>query len=103
MTVVSNKKSSRYALAGDADVIALAGRAHRAFPDQPLLGTDIVRDVDSGELYVIECNPRGDTWYISSDTGRLIERANGVDFAAQFEALEAAAGVLIAQARARAR
>ncbi|HEY5636715.1 MAG TPA: hypothetical protein VIS77_07400, partial [Burkholderiales bacterium] len=67
ISVVSNKKDSRYALCDDADVIALARRAHGAFPDQPLLGTDIVRDADTGTLYVIECNPRGDAWLISSD------------------------------------
>jgi len=103
ISVVSNKRDSRYTLAFDADVIALAEQAHRAFPDQPLLGTDIVRDAESGELYVIECNPRGDAWLISSDMGRLIERANGLDFGAQFDALEVATEVLTAEARARAR
>lgn len=102
ITVVSNKKDSRYQLASDADVIALAERAHRAFPEQPLLGTDIVRDADNGELFVIECNPRGDAWLISSDMGRMIEQANGLDFAGQFGALELAAGVLIRETRTRA-
>lgn len=103
ISVVSNKRDSRYALAFEADVIALAERAHRAFPEQPLLGTDIVRDADSGELFVIECNPRGDAWLMSSDMGRLIERANGLDFAAQFGALEVAAEVLLRELPARAR
>lgn len=102
ITVVSNKQDSSYALARDADVIALAERAHAAFPDQPLLGTDIVRDADTGELQVIECNPRGDAWLISSDMGRMIERANSLEFAAQFGALEVATGVLVAETRARA-
>ena len=86
----------------DADVIALAERAHAAFPDQPLLGTDIVRDADSGALYVIECNPRGDAWLISSVMGRMIEQANGLDFAAQFGALEIAARTLAEETRRRA-
>lgn len=102
ITVVSNKKDSRYTLAFDADVLSLAGSAHAAFPDQPLLGTDIVRDADSGALYVIECNPRGDAWLISSVMGRMIEQANGLDFAAQFGALEIAAQVLAAETRRRA-
>lgn len=102
ITVVSNKKDSHYALAFDADVIALAERAHAAFPEQPLLGTDIVRDADSGALYVIECNPRGDAWLISSDTGREIQQANGIDLAAQFNALEVATEVLMRETRARA-
>jgi len=103
ISVVSNKRDSSYTLADDAGVIALAEKAHGAFPDQPLLGTDIVRDADSGELHVIECNPRGDAWLISSDMGRIIESANGLDFGAQFSALEVAAQALIEEARARAR
>lgn len=102
ITVVSNKKDSRYTLAFDADVISLAERAHDAFPDQPLLGTDIVRDADSGALYLIECNPRGDAWLISSVMGRLIEQANGLDFAAQFGALEIAAEALARETLIRA-
>ncbi|MGH8704500.1 MAG: hypothetical protein ACREUO_03675 [Burkholderiales bacterium] len=94
ITVVSNKKDSRYELASDQDVIRLAQAAHAAFPDQPLLGCDIVRDADSGALYVLECNPRGDAWLISSHMGRSIEAANGLDFAAQFGALGIAAEVL---------
>lgn len=103
ITVVSNKTDSRYELAYDLDVIALAERAHAAFPDQPLLGTDIVRDFDTGELWVIECNPRGDAWLISSDMGRLIERANGLEFAGQFDAIEVAAEVLMRETHVRAR
>ena len=103
ITVVSNKQNSRYELAFDGDVIALAEKAHGAFPEQQLLGTDIVRDADTGELWVIECNPRGDAWLISSDMGRMIERANGLDFSSQFGALDVAAEVLAAETSARAR
>lgn len=88
ITIVSNKKSSHYTLAYDEDVIDLAERAHAAFPDQPLLGSDIVRDADTGEIFVLEASPRGDTWYMSSDTGHEIQEANGVDFMNQFNALE---------------
>lgn len=102
ITVVSNKKDSRYTLAAEADVIALAERAHAAFPDQPLLGTDIVRDADSGALFVLECNPRGDAWLISSVMGRMIEQANGLNFAGQFGALEIAAEVLARETALRA-
>ena len=103
ITVVSNKVDSTYRLVRDADVIALAEKAHAAFPEQPLLGSDIVRDADTGNLYVIECNPRGDAWLISSDMGRMIEAANGLDFKGQFGALEIAAQALIEESRIRAR
>ncbi len=103
ITVVSNKTDSVYRLARDIDVIALAEQAHAAFPDQPLLGTDIVRDADTGKLYVIECNPRGDAWLVSSDMGRMIEAANGLDFMGQFGALEVATQTLVRETRTRAR
>jgi hypothetical protein len=103
ITVVSNKRDSTYTLARDADVLALAAQAHAAFPEQPLLGTDIVRDADTGSLHVIECNPRGDAWLLSSDMGRMIEQGNGLDFAGQFGALEIAAETLASETRARAR
>jgi hypothetical protein len=103
ITVVSNKTDSTYRLARDADVISLAEQAHAAFPDQPLLGIDIVRDADTGKLYVIECNPRGDAWLVSSDMGRMIEAANGLEFKSQFGAIEIAAETLIRETRSRAR
>ena len=103
ITVVSNKTDSSYRLARDTDVIALAEQAHGAFPDQPVLGVDIVRDADTGKLYVIECNPRGDAWLVSSDMGRMIEAANGLNFADQFGAIEIATETLMQETRSRAR
>lgn len=102
ITVVSNKRDSNYTLADDQDVINLAEKAHLAFPEQPLLGTDIVRDADSGELYVIECNPRGDAWLISSVMGRAIEQANGLNFSGQFDALKISAATLVRETLQRA-
>lgn len=99
ITIVSNKMGSTYRLSNEADVIALAERAHTAFAGQPLLGTDIVRDVESGELFVLETNPRGDAWLMSSDTGRSIQADNGIDFAAQFGALDIAVEALISNTR----
>ena len=48
------------------DVVALARRVHDAFPNVPLLGTDILREHGTGKLFVIECNPGGNTWHFSS-------------------------------------
>lgn len=102
ITIVSNKMGSRYRLSAEAEVIELAERAHAAFESQPLLGTDIVRDVESGELCVLETNPRGDAWLMSSDTGSSIQSDNQVDFNSQFDALEIATQVLIEKTRALA-
>lgn len=94
VTIVSNKKSSRYTLTDEPDVLALAEHAHAAFPGQPLLGSDIVRDIETGELFVLEASPRGDTWYMSSDTGYEIQDTNGLNFTEQFGALDLAIDIL---------
>ncbi len=99
VTIVSNKKTSHYSLAFDEDVMAVAEQAHAAFPDQPLLGPDVIRDAETGELFVLETNPRGDTWYMSSATGEMIQGDNGVDFMSQFNALDIASDVLVAKTR----
>ena len=53
-------------LRAEEDIVALARRVHDAFPDVPLLGTDILREHGTGKLFVIECNPGGNTWHFSS-------------------------------------
>lgn len=98
--VVSNKKTSRYTLSYDRDVIALGEKAHMAFPEIPLLGHDIVRDADTGELFVLESNTRGDVWLLSSGTGRSLQATNGFDLYSQFDALDVAADALIDKVRA---
>jgi hypothetical protein len=93
--VVSNKKSSHYTLSHDEAVIALGEMAHSAFPEIPLLGHDIVRDADTGELFVLESNTRGDVWLLSSGTGRSLQRTNNFNLYEQFDALEVAAQALV--------
>lgn len=97
--IVSNKKSSAYSLTDDPATVELGERAHAAFPDIPLLGHDIVRDAETGELFVLESNTRGDVWLFSSGVGRDIQRRNGFDFYPQFDGLERAADALVAQVR----
>jgi hypothetical protein len=94
INIVSNTKDMKAELADDADIIALAERAHRtAFPECPVLGFDIVRDVDTGELFVLESHPQG-SWLFSGDVGRQMQADNHIDFAGQFGALEKAAAIL---------
>ncbi len=50
----------------DAEVIALARRAAEAMPAIPLQGIDIIREVGTGKLFVLENNPGGNTWHFSS-------------------------------------
>lgn len=94
INIVSNTKDMKVELVDDADIIALAERAHRtAFPECPALGFDIVRDIETGELFVLECHTQG-SWLFSGDIGQQIQADNRVDFAGQFGAFEKAAVVL---------
>jgi len=59
--------SRRLSLVADDDVLDLARRCHESFPDVPLKGVDIVRDIGSGKLFVLELNCTSNTWHVSSD------------------------------------
>jgi len=99
INIVSNKRSSTYSLSFDSDVIALAEAAHKSFPGQPLLGHDVARDHETGELFILECNPRGDTWLFSSYTGVEIQKKHCIDFYSQLDGLTEAARILIENTR----
>jgi len=67
LRVTSNTGNFRMRLlCSDADVLALGVRVGKAFPDIPLLGTDIIREERTGNLFVLECNPGGFTWHFSN-------------------------------------
>jgi hypothetical protein len=87
------------------DVLALARRIATAFPEIPCLGQDIVRRAGSGELYILETNPGGAIWHLSSAVymshpGHDAEHMRARY--AQFDALEVVANQLIARTRAEA-
>jgi hypothetical protein len=95
-SIVSNTRDMKATLVKEADVIALAERAHRtAFPALPVLSFDIIRDAESGALYVLECHSAG-SWMFTADMGHEIEVSNGIDFERQFGATERAAEILAA-------
>jgi hypothetical protein len=48
------------------DVQEFAKRMAAAFPSIPLLGCDIIRDAQSGELHALEVNAGGNVWHFSS-------------------------------------
>jgi hypothetical protein len=98
-TIVSNSRGCRIVLDSDPDVIQLAESAHAALPDHPLLGVDILRDADTGALYVLELNTIGWTWHFSTPDARRVARETGGDPYAQMNGLERAARVLARKAR----
>jgi hypothetical protein len=66
--VISTKRTQMFS--ADQDVLNLAIKVHGAFADIPLLGVDILREQKSGALFVLECNPGGNSWHFSSKNGR---------------------------------
>jgi hypothetical protein len=86
----------------DPEIIALGERAHRAFPECPVLGVDIVRESQSGRLYVLEVNPHGAVWHLSSANSKTYDPEYLRELYAQFNALELAADLLIQKTRAEA-
>ena len=64
--VAMQSHEDRRAFVYEADVVDIARRAALAFPDIPLLGCDVLRDIGTGQLFVTEVNPGGNTWHFSS-------------------------------------
>jgi hypothetical protein len=90
-------------ICNDAEVIACGERAHEAFPECPVLGVDIIRESQSGRLYVLEVNPHGCVWHLSSPLSRKIDPSHVRDLYTQFNALDRAADILIEKTRSAAR
>ncbi|MGE5305899.1 MAG: ATP-grasp domain-containing protein [Alphaproteobacteria bacterium] len=90
-------------ICNDAEIIALGGRAHHAFPECPVLGVDIIRERQSGRLYVLEVNAHGAVWHLSSPFAKKIDPEYARARYAQFNALDRAADLLIQKTRTEAR
>jgi glutathione synthase/RimK-type ligase-like ATP-grasp enzyme len=86
----------------DADVLELAPRTAAVFAEVPVLALDILREAVTGRLYVLETNPIGYTWHLSSRLGKIAQQRLGIDRYAQFDALSVAADALIEKTRAEA-
>ena len=97
ISIVASSKGCGLSLCDDEELIDIAERVHALFPECAQLGIDLIRDVPSGEVYVLEVNSRGGTWMLS--TPKLNE-ACGADVAQQREGLERA-GRLLADAAVR--
>ena len=88
----------------DPDILELAHRAYWALPEIALQGIDIIREAGSGQLYLLEANPGGNTWIFSKgDSTMRLKEALGVErLTDQFDAFRTAAKVLIERTRAEA-
>jgi hypothetical protein len=91
------------ALTSNAAVIALGLRAAAAFPELPTVAVDVIRDRKSGSLYVLEVNPKGESWHLSSAYAeRTFDPAHRAALYEQFGALDVIASALIERTRAEA-
>jgi hypothetical protein len=102
LPIASNAGRRTIELNFDTAVIDLARETWRAIPEVPVHGVDIVREARTGSLFVLEVNPSGRTWHISSDYGVPHQREFGIDYAAQFGALDVIADALIDATRREA-
>ena len=86
----------------DPEFLSLAAKAFQAMPQIALQACDIMRDRDGG-LHLLEINPGGGTWMLSSPSAPGYRKALGVEnLAAEFDAFRTCARVLIERTRAEA-
>src|SRR5262245_14085160 len=90
-------------ICNDTEIVALGERAHEAFPECAVLGVDVVRDTQSGRLYVLEVNPYGAVWHLSSSFAKRLDPEYFRARYTQFNALDRAADLLIKKTRSDAR
>ncbi len=64
-------------LVKEPDIVELAEKVGAAFPSIPLLAIDVMREEATGKLYVLECNPGGNTWHFSSKIGEKLRLGFG--------------------------
>lgn len=100
----------RYELCREEDVLSLARKAYGALPEIPLHGCDIVRDGETGKLYLLEVNAGGNTWVFSKPhwqgrrRDKVMQEALSIrDLREPFDAFRTAACVLIDKTRTEAK
>jgi hypothetical protein len=90
-------------LTTDGDILDLARRAYAALPEIPLQGVDVIREAGSGELFVLEANPGGNTWIFSNGMTTRLGKDLGLDrLTDPLDAFTTAAKVLVERTRAEA-
>jgi len=76
-TIASQGGEKDRKLVKEPDIVALAENVGAAFPTIPLLAIDVLREAGTGKLYVLECNPGGNTWHFSSNIGAKLRLGFG--------------------------
>ena len=96
--------SDRRDLNVDQEFLDFATQMDAAFPNLPLKGNDILREIGTGKLYAIEINGGGNVWHFSSPIFRRSRKQMGGRDAMikHYDPWPAAARALIAKTRALA-
>ena len=97
-SVASNLTDNRaIKLMIDNEINAFALRIAEKFPMNPLLGIDVIRDQETGDLFVLETNSGGNTWHFSSEIGRKAREYMGgrKPMVLQYNAWDRAAEALV--------
>lgn len=102
IAVAANGVPRQRAVSNDREVIDLATSIHTALPHLPVMGIDIIREHDTGRLFVLEYNSGGGVWHLSSQHGLRLQRDYRLDYYRQFNALETITDALIEATRKRA-
>ncbi|HKY95227.1 MAG TPA: hypothetical protein VJL84_07965 [Kiloniellales bacterium] len=101
LDVIANDSMGRR-LTDEADLLDLARRVHALLPEVPTIGCDILRERDTGKLWIAEINQSG-VWAFSSPSGIAIQARRGLDLYQQFGALDRAAEAMVEATRRLAR
>ena len=100
-TVGSNFPGHRkFSMANDEKISEFALKISSSFPKNPILGIDIIREENTGALFVLETNPGGNVWAFSSNyIAKLPEdkKATREQCLKQFNAFDRAAEALVKQ------
>lgn len=89
-------------LTDDADLLDLGRRIYALLPEVPTIGCDVLRDRETGKLWIAEIN-QSSVWALSSPVGVAFQAKRGLDLYAQFGALDRAAEAMVRATRRFAR
>lgn len=99
LAVAANGMRRKLELTNDREIIALAASVHAKLPHLPVMGIDIIREKDTGRLFVLEYNSGGAVWHLSSSYGLKHQQDFALDYYGQFNALDTITDALIEATR----
>jgi hypothetical protein len=87
----------------EPDVLEFASRTFAAIPEVALHGCDVIREIQSNRLFILEVNPGGNTWSFSSQWAPMLRtELNMPDLSRQFDAWKTCAQMLVRHTRQEA-